>query len=52
MTTCQPCQTTPHAAAACENTGRPMIQRTCTCRCDRTELDPAPYWTGHGAESR
>ena len=46
MPMCEPCAQTPeHGQEQCEQNERPMILRTCACRCDRREPDPASYWT-------
>lgn len=45
MSHCDHCTTDGHEPAGCANRAVPMIHRSCTCGCDRTDFDPAPYWT-------
>lgn len=47
---CEPCESEGHTTTDCENVDLPMIQRSCTCRCDRPEPDPAPYWSAINQE--
>ncbi len=45
MSTCERCRGAGHRPADCEDQGRPMCSRTCTCRHGAAEPDPAPYWS-------
>lgn len=49
MPTCEQCETPGHAREKCANQNVPMINKTCQCRCDRPDFDPAPYWSALSA---
>lgn len=42
---CDACTVREHEPAECRDRGEPMCRRACTCRCERPEKDPAPYWS-------
>ena len=51
MSRCTGCAEPGHSPGECENQGLPMCARTCTCRHDAPESDPAPYWTAVAREA-
>jgi len=42
MPVCEPCSTVDHRPTDCENTSKPMCNRTCTCS-HGLDAAPAPY---------